>query len=52
MLYYLRFPGRALKKDELPPEPLVRFVADQIAAEPKAMRAYGRLREPTRRASA
>lgn len=40
MLCYLRHPGRPLRADERPPEPLLAFVAEQIDVPPQAIDAY------------
>jgi TnpA family transposase len=33
MLCYLRYPGRVLERSERPPEPLLRFVAQQLGVD-------------------
>ncbi|HYZ41806.1 MAG TPA: Tn3 family transposase, partial [Stellaceae bacterium] len=48
MLLYLRYPGRVLAAGELPPAPMVAFVARQLGVSKGAFAAYGR-RDETRR---
>lgn len=45
---YLRHPGRALEAGELPPDPVIAYVARQIDAAPAAVEDYAR-RDATRR---
>ena len=40
MLCYLRYPGRPLRADERPPEPLLAFVAEQIDVLPQSIDHY------------
>ena len=40
MLCYLRYPGRPLRVDERPPEPLLVFVAEQLGVFPGAIDTY------------
>src|SRR5882762_1264807 len=40
MLCYLRYPGRPLKAGELPPRPLLLFIAEQIDALPESIEDY------------
>ena len=40
MLCYLRYPGRPLRADERPPEPLLAFVAEQIDVLPQSIDDY------------
>ena len=44
-LCYLRYPGRALYADEVIPEPLLVFIAAQLACAPGAFADYGRARD-------
>ena len=48
-LCLMRYPGRVLGAEETPPRAMLRYVADQIGAAPKALAHYAR-REETRRA--
>ena len=48
LLLALRHPGRALEPGEVPPTPLVAYVARQVGADPAALEAH-RLRPQTRR---
>ncbi len=47
-LAYLKFPGRVLGAEEVPPPDMVTFVASQIGSPPKAFDEYAR-RDETRR---
>jgi TnpA family transposase len=47
-LCFLRHPGRAWTPEEQVPAPMVRFIADQVEAEPKHLTEYAR-RDETRR---
>nr|WP_295745286.1 Tn3 family transposase [uncultured Acidocella sp.] len=47
-LLYLRHPGRVLREGEIPPAPILAFVARQLAVRPAALVGYGR-RDATRR---
>jgi TnpA family transposase len=47
-LCFLRHPGRAWTPEEVVPEPMLRFIADQIAAPPSALGGYAE-RDQTRR---
>ena len=47
-LCLMRYPGRVLGADETPPRAMLRYVADQIGADPEAFTLYAR-REETRR---
>ncbi len=47
-LAYLRHPGRALEPEEVPPEAMLVFIAQQLGIEPAAFRDYAR-RDTTRR---
>jgi TnpA family transposase len=49
LLAYLRFPGRALGAEEVPPPDMVAFVAGQIGCAPKVFNEYAQ-RDETRRA--
>ena len=46
-LCLMRYPGRALLPHETPPRDMLRYVAEQIGADPDSFRSYAR-REPTR----
>lgn len=46
-LAYLRFPGRVLGIDEIPPADLLAFIADQLGIQPESLNEYAR-REETR----
>ena len=48
MLLYLRHPGRVLEAGEVPPGPLLAYVARQLGAAPSAFDGY-RARDATRR---
>jgi TnpA family transposase len=43
----LRYPGRLLRPGELVPAEALRFVAEQLGAEPAALAAYARPRSPS-----
>jgi len=43
-----RYPGRLLRFGETPPQPLIRFIADQVGADASAFVAYAK-RAETRR---
>ncbi|CAA0128661.1 Uncharacterised protein [Starkeya nomas] len=47
-LSLMRYPGRVLGAEEVPPRAMLRYVADQIGADPEAFALYAR-REETRR---
>jgi TnpA family transposase len=47
-LAYLRHPGRALEPEEVPPELMLAFIAQQLGIAPAAFRDYAR-RDTTRR---
>ena len=47
-LCLMRYPGRVLGAEEVPPRAMLRYVADQIGADPEAFALYAR-REETRR---
>ncbi|MBB4123668.1 Tn3 family transposase [Martelella radicis] len=47
-LCLMRYPGRVLGAEETPPRAMLRYVADQIGADPEAFALYAR-REETRR---
>ena len=47
-LCLMRYPGRVLGAEEIPPRAMLRYVADQIGADPEAFALYAR-REETRR---
>ncbi|WP_320202251.1 Tn3 family transposase (plasmid) [Agrobacterium sp. rho-13.3] len=47
-LCLMRYPGRVLGAEEIPPRAMLRFVADQIGVAPEAFALYAR-REETRR---
>lgn len=47
-LCLMRYPGRVLGAEEIPPRPMLRYVAEQIGADPEAFGLYAR-REETRR---
>ncbi|WP_429098879.1 DUF4158 domain-containing protein, partial [Aminobacter sp. BE322] len=47
-LCLMRYPGRALGAEETPPRAMLRYVADQIGADPETFALYAR-REETRR---
>ncbi|MBZ9711556.1 Tn3 family transposase [Mesorhizobium sp. ESP7-2] len=47
-LCLMRYPGRVLGAEESPPRAMLRYVADQIGADPEAFALYAR-REETRR---
>jgi Domain of unknown function (DUF4158) len=47
-LCVMRYPGRVLAADEIPPRAMLKYVADQISADPTAFITYAR-REETRR---
>lgn len=49
VLVYLRHPGRALEAGEIPPEPVLTYVARQLAVPASVYDDYAR-RDPTRRA--
>lgn len=44
----MRWPGRVLGADEIPPRAMLRYIADQVGADPEAFALYAR-REETRR---
>jgi len=46
-LAYLRFPGRVLGIDEIPPADILSFIADQLGIKPESLNQYAR-REETR----
>ena len=48
LLCYLRYPGRALSPDEIPPVTLVSFIARQLGVNPAAFTKYSQ-RDQTRR---
>lgn len=47
-LCLMRYPGRVLGAEEIPPRAMLKYVADQIGAAPEAFSLYAR-REETRR---
>jgi TnpA family transposase len=47
-LCLMRYPGRVLRAEEIPPRAMLRYVADQVGADPEAFALYAR-REETRR---
>jgi TnpA family transposase len=49
LLALLRFPGRPSRPGERAPEKIVRYVASQVGEDPRAMDAYAKGRESTRR---
>ena len=46
-LAYLRFPGRVLGTEEIPPADILSFIADQLSIKPESLNTYAR-REETR----
>lgn len=46
---YLRFPGRSWESEELPPEPVLIHIAEQVGVAPTELSSYAKGRDTTRR---
>ena len=49
-LAYLRFPGRVLGIEEIPPADILSFIADQLSIKPESLNTYARREETLQRA--